>query len=554
MSDNIVKSTLKSSLENSLESSLENVPNVPTNDLKDSITNPLVNIITYARYKGDELTQRVAEIIKVPFDGWEIVDSFENLHMVHYKDDADMYKVGHVRGILVDVEAGCIVASSFGYTPVAVESSLKVTENGEIIVMDEHKFVHSFPKDEFVIKKVFEGVVIRVILYKGKVYHLTHRKINCSRSRWGSSPKFMEMYSEAGGPKDEELFDLSKQYSSDCYIFLIVHPSLLIATRQTIEVPYIVHLDTLVMNLNYPVEEIGFGNAKFEVQEKMNGYVGKSIIHKPSPLTIGEANVHLDFGYFEEFKVKDERQKTGEAIIIYLLNKDGSVKDIVKVHSPSYEWRSMLRSNDPNIVHRFYEIGPKYSYLDFSKLQDLEEFKKKFILFPLYPEELLQGVFTNNKSIVNLPEGEVDPAWFIRKDAKLYVIWMNYVLSLPFNMQKLGLSIIEQFAKDRDAIVEFLFQHHEKCAVIETDEDLIPRAKAIISCARTMSKNDIANNKNFSQKGVYLREPVLVKTKIRNFIRKESGPSLYSLVRSMKKPPRILSEKKTVPKGKEETI
>ena len=43
------------------------------------------------KYKGDELTQKVAGILKLDSNsGWSVVDTFENLAMVHYNEDANM--------------------------------------------------------------------------------------------------------------------------------------------------------------------------------------------------------------------------------------------------------------------------------------------------------------------------------------------------------------------------------------------------------------------------------------------------------------------------------
>ena len=154
-------------------------------------TTPIVPFIFDASYKGDEVTQRVAQILNLTgVRGWSVVDTCDNLALVHYDDDDDMNIYGHLRGVLVDTEVGAIVAPSFGYTPTAIASEL-IEENGFISVKDTTGGVHNFPVQDTSIKRVFEGVVIRDIWYNNRRYRITHRKINPLRSRWGSSPYFL---------------------------------------------------------------------------------------------------------------------------------------------------------------------------------------------------------------------------------------------------------------------------------------------------------------------------------------------------------------------------
>lgn len=466
-------------------------------------------------YKGDEKQQRVAEILGLPGpSGWSILDTHEDLVLVHYNEDADLVNrpyLRDLRGIVLDLTAGCVVAKSFGYTPNAVADTLN-PENGSFKLKDQDGLEHTFPVEETIIKRVFEGVVFRVILYKGKVLRITHRKITPLRSRWGASPYFITMYTEAGGPTDEQLFDMTKPYSSSCYVFLVVHPSLLVGTRQKVNHPYIVHLVTHQMTLPYLPEEIGEGLSAFPTNSKINGWVDEPFIHTPQSLSIDDANGYLQFGYYKPFTVSDRRLQTGEALIVYRM-VDGSVVDIVKVHSTSFEWRVNMRGNNPNITHQFYRLLDTV-YNDIYTDENWRALTQKYIILPKHTEEFIRNIFTNHKGIVTLPTKTISRKIYTTKDSRIYLLWMNYVLSLPQNFQEIGLDIISNFNKDRKDVINWINQLHLQNSDLESNPDIPRRIKQIIGPARQSQFN--------------------VKSSIVNFIYKEQGESLYKLVKAMK--------------------
>lgn len=482
-------------------------------------------------YKGDDITKRAAEIIGLnDLSSWSVVDSDENKALVHYRDDADKAVYGHLRGVLLDLENGDVIADSFGYTPTAVALELKSTDN-ILSVKDTNGCVHDFTLDNVIIKKVFEGVVIRVIWHNSKLYRITHRKINPVRSRWGSAKSFISMYEEAGGPTAEQLFDTSKPYSSTCYDFLVVDQCLLVGTRQRVNVPYIIFLAKREMDIKRPVDQVAIGNPTFETTKEMTGSVTKSVIHDPPSLTLEEANAHLKFGYYDEFTVQDCRQLTGEAVIIY--SQQGSViTDIVKVHSPAYDWRVCLRGNNPNIANQFYTLLNTV-YKDINEDSAWALFTKRYILFPLYDEDALKQLYNDFNGILTIPEGPVNKSLYLNRDNRIYLLWMNYVLSLPMHLQGAGLNILSQFKTDRNNLVYWI-----QTLEASTDNikalNLSTRLETIILSARNLSRSRVQESSNYTMNGARIKLPVLIKSTIRNLIHKENGSSLYSLVRQMK--------------------
>lgn len=484
-----------------------------------------------AAYKGDALVRRVMEVLQLKSNiGWSIVDTFENLALIHYDKNADMETCGKLRGILVDTETGAIVANSFGYTPTAVVTELS-DDNGSLVIKDKDNVIHAFPLQDTMIKRVFEGVVIRVIWYKGKSYHLTHKKINPVRSRWGSSPSFMQMYVDAGGPTDDQLFDTTKSYSNSCYVFLISHPALLVGTRQKINKPYIVCLAHYHMDIQRPSEEVSVGIPSYKSSDHISGSVTESFIHNPKSLTISEANRHLKYGYYNEFNVEDERQLTGEGVIIYRMIDTGVI-DIVKVHSPSYEWRINLRGNQSNITFQFYSLL-NIAYRDIDNDMAWNALKEKLIILPQYDEESLKILYEQNECIITIPSDSVSKDDYYRRDARIHLLWMNYILSLPSNVQKIGLDILSQFHKDRTEVVQWL-QNLELSIRDIDNAEISDRAKDIIKASRKLAKERIFTGNNTSSRGIVMNLPAVIKTTIRNLIYKENGPSLYRLIRQMK--------------------
>ena len=512
---------------------IESIDIVNMSESRGDSTDLPISLVFDSSYKGDELNRRVAEILNLPnTQGWSITDVEDNLALVHYNDDADMDLYSHLRGILVDTEKGAIVATSFGHTPIAVTPQLS-ENNGIISIKDSLGFVHNFNTSNTEIKRVFEGVVIRVIWHNGKSKHLTHRRIKTERSHWGSSPTFLSMYNDAGGPTDEQLFDTSKQYSSTCYVFLVSHPSLLVGTRQKITKPYIVYLTRYEMDLKRPDNEIARGNAQFTTNTEIGGSINESFIHEPKCLSLQEANSHLKYGYYNGFETEDERQLTGEAVILYKID-NGSIVDIVKVHSPAYEWRVNLRGNDPNIIHRFYTLLNNI-YQDLNDDKQWNKFNETLITLPLYDTQSIKDLYNLNQSILTIPSGEVSRDTYSSRDSRIHLLWMNYVLSLPSNIQANALDILSKFRKDRNDLIAWLQSLDVKFKGVDIEkENLPPRVKGLISSSRNLSRERMKDGSNYSARGTYMKFSPLVKNTLRNLVCKEKGPSLYGLIRDMR--------------------
>ena len=487
-------------------------------------------------YKGDEVTKRASEIIGVKdITGWEVIDVYENLALLHYKRDANLRKFGHIRGLVIDLENGDIIANSFGYTPISVANQIDPTD-GVISVNDTDGVNHKFTIDDptVSIKRVFEGVVIRVIWYKGKMYRITHKKINPVKSRWEKSKRFIDIYDEAGGPTADQLFDVNKQYSSTCYHFLAVDSSLLVGTRQKVNVPYLVYIERQEVELTRPEDDIATGVPSFPLINNITGTVNESGIYNPQQLNIEQVNRYLKYGYYTKFECQDERQWSGESVIIYR-KVDEMIVDVVKINSISYEWRSNLRGGNPNMRNQFY-AKLNMVYRDIDSEERWKILQENLIMFPLYDGDDMKNLYDQNKGILLIP---VDPLFKPKKEiyqtreSRIHLFWINYVLSLPIKHQEDALTFLDQLISDRADLAKSLCVlafNGEKIKEPEYNKHVV----RIVNYSRKSARESTKNGTNLSQKGRVLSYKDMVATIITKLLNKEYGTSLYKMVRDMK--------------------
>ena len=486
--------------------------------------------LTKQTYENNTRLIRIMEILNLPtLIGWSEIDKVGNLSLVHYTADVPSPELAHLRGTLVDVDKGIVVASSYGYTPTVKLNQLQL-QGHTLNMQDENNNAHTIPAEELVIKRVYEGTVMRVIFYDSQVYRLTHKKIRPLKSRWGTSPFFTKMYQEAGGPTDEQIFNTNKPYSPWCYVFLIVHPKLLMATRQNITHPYVVLLDIRHM-YSSDIDSAPFDINDIESQqvhtfETSNDIMLSNTPHVkiPDPLSIYEANMHLHTGYYQPLPVRDPRQSTGEALIIYKI-KDGQVMDIIKVNSIGYDYRFKLRgADDSNMYHRFFSLVDMANR-DIAQYPEYCDLKQKIVTIQPIDHTQLKVMFQQYGNILYLPEYDIPLE--CRRD-KYYIlnqIWLNYIIALPLSLQYSAIDFLQQFIQERANVVKWLQNYHHNNIQLN-EKDISKSGIRIISEGRKTGK-DLFKAKKYKT----VDEATLIV--IRNFVYKEYGTSLYSLIKKM---------------------
>ncbi len=504
-----------------------------------------------------ELVADVASILGVDVEAypasWSIMDKHNELVLAHFNEKntlLDIAKYGHIRGTLIDLETRTVLDPSFGYTPVAVVNELQV-QNDNYTVVDTKGYQYQYPVAETEVKRLFEGVVFRVIWYKGQSYHISHRKVVPMRSRWGSSPTFLSMYTEAGGPTDDQLFNTSKPYSTTCYNFLIVHPSLLVGTRQDVKVPYVVHLMNFEMDLSSrPSSDIAVGTPTYKSFDKISGIVANSFIHAPNPLSLAAANRHLESGYFQPVENTDYRLKNGEGLIMYRV-KDGQMipSSLIKIHSSSFDWRVKMRGDDPNIAHQFYNLlDTAYPDVVLNKyssnssedkcIDAWDQFQQKYMLLPKDGDRVLRELYELHNGVRTLPPHSqvLTREDFASKDDRIKLMWMNYLISIPPCVQQQALDVYNNFVIEREELVRWV------CEINSRYPDL---QHAVLQYAPYRLKKLIQDTRSIVQAEIKKgRSNYTFEATVRSLLHREVGTSLYMLIREMKRsqrPPTVVA-------------
>lgn len=473
-------------------------------------------------YSDMLVKQKIAPMLNLDPEGpWDIVSETETgLVMVHHRPDSDMDIYGALRGVSVDTNKGNIVCYSYPNATKIVTSSLSVT-NGRLL-LDENI---SLDPEKLKIKAGFEGPLIHVFKHAGKVYHSTRKRFDSSKSRWGNSKTFGEMYKQLSGPEDDVLFDSEKAYSPYCHTFIMVHPEMLVCTKDNVGDGYMVYLGPKQMYSTeicpYPIEEV---DTILRVPDTSSEVTfGK--VYSPQILSLEEANKHLLFGFydgFEGYQYLDPRLLPGEFVIL----EDTETGLMYRIESPSYYWRSSVRNNNPNILHRFYEL------LDYSYLKNTDYDNKKYIdSFPIltsFSYESLKKIIDENTMVVWPQDTEKEMSVPNTKDDKFYNIWLALLISMPLCRQKEIIGYHDYFNDRKKEVIEWLNTLSDnKNLDIST---FSKRVQDILLKTKTFAVNRFKKRDN-KDKNKSVEE--MTKENIKNFIGKEMGNSLYRMLKEM---------------------
>lgn len=231
-----------------------------------------VTVVNRASKSNEDQADPIKEIVRkalglpVFLDKfWDVIDSYPNtpgstpqLALAHYNEDYDHYNRQHdplrkVRGRIIDLVTGAVVADSYGYTqtlscyePLALEKSsdnphgsinlqtelVSYINTAEVAPEEAPKVapgVRKFDQSTTRLYLGYEGAMVRVFKWNNQVFFSTHRRINGVKSNWSGRSAFFDLFKKLGGPQIESLFG-SEAYSPFCYMFLIVDDAVRIAT------------------------------------------------------------------------------------------------------------------------------------------------------------------------------------------------------------------------------------------------------------------------------------------------------------------------------------
>lgn len=485
-----------------------------------------------ATFTYDEMTRKreLSKFLNIDPDGpWTITTETDTgLALINHTANADMNLYSNLRGVVLDTQKGNLVSYSFPHADRFVGSQLPVVD-GKIILSPNVSLNVSDVK----IKRGFEGTLVYVFKHAGKVYRSTRKKMDFSRSKWGKSKTFGDIYWELGGPKDEDLFDPQKDYSVYCHTFILSHPDLLVSTRE-MNTGYLVYLGPRKMytaeengSCPYPLEKVDTVLRCPVTTNSLENAQGK--IFSPSTFTLEEANAHLLFGNFqpfENYQFLDPRLLPGEFVIL----EDTSTCNMYRVESPSYYWRNTLRDNNPNLLYRFYQL------LDFASVRQNDEgkYRELFPLLSLYDLHTVKSWFVDDTPVVLWPQSETYDVPRDR-DSKMYHIFLCFLMCVPLSKQKEVSNYYELMLNKREELISWIQELSAKYLSGDLDiKSLSTRLQDIIVKTRSFAEDKVRNGQNFDNKTKKAKDvDTLTNENIRNFIRKEMGTSLYRLTREM---------------------
>lgn len=497
---------------------------------------------------------------------WEIVSSEpeHNLYMVHHKPEANLREYGEVRGVVVDTKAETIVSRSYGYTPTIVTNQLTVQEgSGNLHLVDELGSEHVLDPARLRLKTGFEGTVINIFKHDGIVYRATRKRLDSTRSRWGASRTFMDMYWALGGPSDEVLFDPNSKYSPYSHSFIIVHPEVLIVSKDNVGDGYLVYLGpkqmwspdydecpykqtqkdgSLFPNITQemfsadPRVDAGWIDDTVHVPEtvtNMNDNVSRTqghAIFSPHNLSFAEANKHLLFGFynpFEGYDKLDQRMLPGEFVIIHQLDETGATQKMLRVQSVSYNWRMAMRDNNPNLKHRFFQLV-NGSYIKYDTAEGKKRYDSLYPNFTAYDQQSIKNQINTDGPYVVWPQS--DPEALGNKESLMYNIWLAFLNSVPLANQKSVVNYIDYLYNKRGELITWLRGlegrgHLDPTVFSRRVIDIVETTRKFAQ-ERVKNGNDVVRGKKLSVKDI-------TKENIRNFIMKEEGGSLYRLIKEM---------------------
>jgi len=476
---------------------------------------------------NSEIRNKVAKVLSIHEDPSWTIEVSENLCLVSSKKEV-IPRYPDIRGCVVDLNVEKVVVPCYGritsvLTPMINFDQGKMTiedTEGESVELDQNDVRFSYG---------FEGPVLRLYKNNGKIYCSTNRRLDCTKSRWGTKKTFLEMFKELGGENIIEKAFNEKKYSSHFLTFIVVHPDMLLCTKQNVGEGYLVFLGSqrclYPEDCPYPLDEVDWTtysslknkyDAPFITTDMFESAISCKLPYCPSSLTLDEVNRHLLMGYGSKHS-NDIRTGSGEFIIAYVSqNKSYSQERLFRFVSPAYDHRSKMRNEDPNLLHQFYCLSSE------AHLSDAEyEMKYPWLEY----EEMKKDEAEYGKIMFwNRGKRAVAPDW----QKKFRNLWKHFVLSVPLHRQKEVFGYYKQFFLNRDILCEWLCSFFGEDGIKSTPTEVLStRATKLMQLALDYER------KHNPKADLTLSKKNLEKN-MRYLLSNERGTSLYMLWKNRK--------------------
>jgi hypothetical protein len=293
-----------------------------------------------------------------------------------------------MRGVIVHIPVNGlarVISRGFSYTPTCTVTNTL----GEHAVPDtphhfeftdynggQHAINFADPQTRTTV--LSEGCVLRITKFQNQPLITTNRRLDTSQSRWGDSPRFVDLYHQLGGPAPLSLFETAES-SKLTHLFMVVHPSLQIASRYDIGAGYLLYLGHVVNDAQYPptpaeIAECQAWMAGVQLRTPSTGdglalrfpvppEASVPMIVTPAALTLEGVEMALTAGASglkREQLHPDPRLRPGEGVIVQFIDALDSTPKIIRLCSLAYNWRTAVNNNKPN---RKFQFVSYYSYV-----------------------------------------------------------------------------------------------------------------------------------------------------------------------------------------------
>ena len=474
-----------------------------------------------------EIRTKVAKVLSIDEDPSWTIEVSENLCLVSSKKEM-MPRYPDLRGCVVDLNVSQVVVPCYGRIS-SVLTPMVHFDQGKMTVEDMDGNQREIHQSDVRFSYGFEGPVLRIYKNGGKIYCSTNRRLDCSKSRWGTKKTFLEMFKELGGDKIlETAFDANKAYSSHFLTFIVVHPDMLLCSKQNVGQGYLVFLGSQPClnpaNCPYPDDQVDWSSSAskydvpFQTTDLFESAVTNKVPYCPLSLSVDEVNRHLLVGYGNKHS-NDIRTGSGEFVIAYLKKDSQSTfgqEQLFRFVSPAYEHRSRMRNEDPNLLHQFYCLSSEANLSD-------AEFEMRY---PWLEYEEVKKVEAEEGRIMFWNKGKiaVAPDW----QKKFRNLWKHFVLAVPLHRQAEVFGYYKQFFLNREILATWLCSFFGNETKTEGGEDVLtPRAKKLMELALSYErKHNPKADLTLSRKNL--------ERNMRYLLSNERGTSLYMLWKNRK--------------------
>lgn len=501
-------------------------------------------------YDNLSIIERISFIIDIEIDENWISDSIieAGLYMIHYPDNVDMTKYGHIRGWVVDIYNKIVIYASYGYTKKMIMDRIEFPEDGKLKYQDTDGIYHTLDKEKTKFKIGIEGFAIGVFMHEYVLYIVTHRRfimskkpekeiITMSRSRYGSSKtfssilkqlKFFEMLNINTDNSNALYPNPEKGYSPYIHLFLITYRDILYVSKEVItqeEFGYCTYLG--IKNIWNPVN-VNINKNQIEHDAYSPSNVSHNItlakkhthFYYPPELTIDQINQHLSTGYHSTTE-SDNRLGLGEFVVASDYDNSWPI-NMIQIQSVAYSWRSTIKGDHPNAYYQLFMLSDM-TKIDTTLPSGLIEFKRRLPVLNRYKIDSIRNVLEQGNAIIKWNDDKANDSLILKREDKFYNIWACYIMSVPLHKQLDVVNMYEKYYADLKKLTNYIYNKY-----LDGGKYTDYKIAKIINNAQNRANNaynDIVISMNYND---------LVKNSIENIVNNSDGTYVYSLIKIMK--------------------